>query len=156
MRRLSPYWAPISYQISEKSLEWFLRYAVTYGCTYWTDSIGPAVFNLGPISDFIVFKKNIIKFFLLLKTMENDDKFALGHRYCWPKFVNKGQHLYFTVGKMVLCNRYHFLAHLGKIYTKYLERFIRKVWKPRKWRQIRIWTCFCFVIRKMQIFTSWL
>ena len=34
MWRLSPYWAPTSYQISEKSLKRFLRYAITDGRTY--------------------------------------------------------------------------------------------------------------------------
>ena len=56
--RLSPYWPPTSYQILEKSLERFLRYAVTHVRThgrtdvrtYGSDFIGPPVFNLGPKS----------------------------------------------------------------------------------------------------------
>ena len=40
---------------------------------------------------------------------------------------------------MVLCNRYIFLAHFGKIKKKSSERFFRKVSKTTKWRQICLW-----------------
>ena len=51
----------------------------------------------------------------------------------WERAKN-GKNWRFTGEKMVLCDRYIFLAHFGKIKKKSLERFFRKVSKTPKWR----------------------
>ena len=153
MRCFRPYWAPTSYQISEKSLERFLRYAVmdgrTDGRTHPRDWFyRPCGFQPGTKKNlslerqwppyYFFFRINWIKKKFDVRFFEkltSEGKISQN----WPKTCKNGQNWRFTGEKLGLFNRYNFLAHFGKIKKKSSERFFRKVSKTPKWRQICLW-----------------